>query len=97
METDVNQDMEDYWNEYKILQHTKLLDSSLVEGEDYGSRSCDGKFIIYINIYKFLIIYISKNLYHTSEVTAASLCVCVCVHVWHNGNLHGRKYYYWQD
>jgi len=41
METDVNQDMEDYWNEYKILQHTKLLDSSLEEGEDYGSRSCD--------------------------------------------------------
>jgi len=62
METDVNQDLEDYWNEYKVLQHTKLLDGSLEEGEDYGSRSCDGKFIIYINIYKFLIIYISVKI-----------------------------------
>jgi len=41
METDVNQDLEDYWNEYKVLQHTKLLEGSLEEGEDYGSRSCD--------------------------------------------------------
>jgi hypothetical protein len=61
METDVNQDLEDYWNEYKVLQHIKLLDGSLEEAEDYGSRSCDGKSVIYINIYKFLIIHISKN------------------------------------
>jgi len=71
METDFNQDLEDYWNEYKVLQHTKLLDDSLEEGEDYGSRSCDGKFTIYINIYKFCIIYISKNTFHTSDVIAA--------------------------
>lgn len=71
METDFNQDLEDYWNEYKDLQHTKLLDDSLEEGEDYGSRSCDGKFTIYINIYKFCIIYISKNTFHTSDVIAA--------------------------
>lgn len=50
METDVNQDLEDYWNEYKVVQHTKLLDGSLEEGEDDGSRSCDGKSIIYINL-----------------------------------------------
>lgn len=41
METDVNQDLEDYWNEYKVLQHSKSVDGSLEEGEDYGSRSCD--------------------------------------------------------
>jgi len=70
METDVNQDLEDYWNEYKVIPETKLLDDSLEEVEDYGSRSCDGKFIIYIKIYKFLIIYISKKLYHTSDVIA---------------------------
>lgn len=46
METDVSQDIEDYWNEYKILQETKLLDVYLDEVEDYGSRSCDGKFLI---------------------------------------------------
>ncbi|PSN34389.1 hypothetical protein C0J52_15171 [Blattella germanica] len=41
METDVSQDFEDYWNEYKILHETKLLDDYLDEVEDYGSRSCD--------------------------------------------------------
>ncbi|PNF26598.1 Rho GTPase-activating protein conundrum [Cryptotermes secundus] len=41
METDVSQDFEDYWNEYKICQETKLLDDYLEEVEDYGSRSCD--------------------------------------------------------
>ena len=51
METDVNQDLEDYWNEYKVLQHTKLPDGCLEEAEDYGSRSCDGKFC---NLYKYL-------------------------------------------
>jgi hypothetical protein len=50
METDVSQDIQDYWNEYKILQETKLLDVYLDEAEDYGSRSCDGKFLIYVNI-----------------------------------------------
>jgi hypothetical protein len=82
METDVNQDLEDYWNEFK------LLDGSLEEGEDYGSRSCDGKFIIYRNIYKFLIIYISV------KICTIHLMFKFCV--WHNGNLHVRKYY-WQD
>jgi hypothetical protein len=67
METDVNQDLEDYWNEYKVLQHTKLLDGCSEEAEDYGSRSCDGKFVNYINICKLLIINISKNLYSASE------------------------------
>jgi hypothetical protein len=51
METDVNQGLEDYWNEYKVLQHTKLPDGCLEEAEDYGSRSCDGKFR---NLYKYL-------------------------------------------
>jgi hypothetical protein len=58
MEADVSQGLEDYWNEIKVLHPTKLLDSSLEEVEDYGSRSCDGKFIMYINIYQYLIIYI---------------------------------------
>ena len=50
METDVSQDFEDYWNEYKILHETKLLDDYLDEVEDYGSRSCDdGKLIIFID------------------------------------------------
>jgi hypothetical protein len=53
METDVGQDFEDYWNEYKILQQTKLLDDYLEEAEDYGSRSCDGKFLIYIKLINF--------------------------------------------
>ena len=44
METDVSQDFEDYWNEYKILRETKLLDDYLDEIDDYGSRSVeDGK------------------------------------------------------
>lgn len=54
METDVSQDFEDYWNEYKICQQTKLLDDYLEEVEDYGSRSCDGKFVISVNSYKFV-------------------------------------------
>jgi len=31
METDVSQDFEDYWNEYKIIQETRQLDSYLDE------------------------------------------------------------------
>jgi hypothetical protein len=31
-----------------------LLDDYLEEVEDYGSRSCDGKFVMYINSYKFV-------------------------------------------
>ncbi|KAJ9593390.1 hypothetical protein L9F63_015094, partial [Diploptera punctata] len=41
METDVSQDFEDYWNEIKILQQTKLLDDYLDEIDDYGSRSVE--------------------------------------------------------
>jgi hypothetical protein len=48
METDVSQDFKEYLNECKILQETKILDDYLEEAEDFGSRSCDGMFLIYI-------------------------------------------------
>lgn len=42
MEADVSQDFQDYWNEYRIIQETKLLDDYL--DEEYGSR--DGMFFV---------------------------------------------------
>lgn len=36
MEADVSQDFQDYWNEYRIIQETKILDDYL--DEEYGSR-----------------------------------------------------------
>ncbi|XP_069678345.1 rho GTPase-activating protein conundrum-like [Periplaneta americana] len=41
METDVGQDFEDYWNEIRIQQETKLLDDILDELDDYGPRNFD--------------------------------------------------------
>jgi hypothetical protein len=100
MEADVSHDLEDYWNEFKVLHHTKLLDGSLEEGEDYGSRSCDGKFIIY-NIYKFLAIYISVKIsaIHLLFFFLSFLFLSLSLPPPPppNGKLCVRKYCYWQD
>lgn len=42
METDVNQDIQDYWNEVK--HHSSGSDEN--NDEDLSSRSCDGEWLM---------------------------------------------------
>ena len=68
MEADVSQDFQDYWNEYRIIQETKLLDDYL--DEEYGSR--DGMSLLFISHYSSCFFLIVETL------SGCSVCIYIC-------------------